>query len=122
MAYKYGGTEFDAHLPLPPMTDPKPRKERTRGPAQCGTRSGYVAHRKAGEATCQDCRDANQAYNVEYEKRRAAREIKKGWTGDKCGTTAGFRSHYRHAVPACEPCRQANADACKERREVRESA
>lgn len=121
MGYVYKGTEFDAHIPL--IEPVKIRSKRnTPNPAQCGTRSGYVAHRKAKEDACRPCKDANQAYNVEYEKRRAAREIKKGWTGDKCGTLAGFKAHYRHAQPMCEPCRQANAQYCMAARARRAAA
>ncbi len=117
--YRYGGTEFDVHLPY---AEPKKRLGRIPGPATCGTRSGYVAHRKAGEDACRPCKDANQAYNIEYERRRAGREIKKGWTDEKCGTLAGFKSHYRHATPICEPCRQANRDRCREAREAKRAA
>ena len=35
---------------------------RPRPPAVCGTRSGYMRHRKDGTDACQECREANTAY------------------------------------------------------------
>lgn len=34
--------------------------------ARCGTRSGYIAHRRRGEDACPECRAANSKYQVAY--------------------------------------------------------
>lgn len=117
--YVYRGTERDAHLPI---EEQKKKLGRIPGPRNCGTRSGYVTHRKKKEPACQPCKDANQAYSIDYNERVANRQIKKGWTDEKCGTLAGYKAHYRHAMPMCEPCRQANRDRCRESREAKRAA
>lgn len=114
--YKYGGTDFTVTAPQKYTIGVK------RHVPKCGTRSGYVAHRKALEDACRPCKDANNEYNTHYEARRRARAIVKGWSADQCGTLAGYKSHYRHAVPVCEPCRIANSDYSKAYREARKAA
>jgi hypothetical protein len=53
----------------------------TRTAAQCGTDSGYHAHRRRGEATCADCRAAHSAAGRTYKlaaeraRRRLAAEF-----------------------------------------------
>lgn len=121
MGYVYHGTEFDAHLPLPPLPDPEPRQH-DQGTIKCGTRSGYVAHRRANEDACEPCKAANRAYAADYKERRRHRQIPKGWTGAKCGTIAGYSAHYRHAVPVCDPCKAANAKRARDRRERKQAA
>lgn len=44
-------------------------------PAQCGTASGYTAHRRRGEATCQKCKDAYAAECMLRRRRRAQRQL-----------------------------------------------
>jgi len=69
MGYVYRGNQFDAHEPI---TGPvRPIGPRT-GPL-CGTRSGYMAHRKKKEDPCQPCREANTAYSAEWSSRRKYR-------------------------------------------------
>lgn len=48
---------------------------RTRTEAECGTKSGYAAHRRRDEETCAECRAAMNAYNStrRAEKRAAAK-------------------------------------------------
>ena len=41
-----------------------------RAVAECGTRSGYMRHRKDHTAICQPCRAANAAYQRELKDRR----------------------------------------------------
>lgn len=41
-----------------------------RGPAVCGTRSGYVKHVKNHEKTCGPCKAANAAYVAELKRRK----------------------------------------------------
>lgn len=45
-----------------------------REPAQCGTSSGYTAHRRRGEAACQPCKDAGARRSRELRaaKKKAA--------------------------------------------------
>lgn len=31
-------------------------------PAACGTRAGYMRHKRAGEDACEPCKEANRAY------------------------------------------------------------
>lgn len=46
------------------------RNAKTRRPvAECGTRSGYMRHRKDGTVICEDCRAANAAYQREMKAR-----------------------------------------------------
>ena len=119
MWYVYGGTEFDAHIPLPELPPKRPKRPSV---AACGTRSGYIAHLKAKEKPCEACQKANRDYMADWKVRSAARLINTGWTGEKCGTVAGFSAHYRHGVPTCAPCRKANSDSCRARREEKRAA
>jgi len=48
----------------------KPGPERS---APCGTRSGYKAHLKYGEPTCNACREAHNAWQAENRQRRKER-------------------------------------------------
>lgn len=57
MAYRYGGTIFDAHLPAPKL-ETRRHKEPI---AKCGTTGGYSRHKRRGEPVCDECRDANTA-------------------------------------------------------------
>jgi WhiB family redox-sensing transcriptional regulator len=77
---------------------PKPKIVHV-APAQCGTASGYKAHRRRGEDACAECKAAAAARAVEY--RRSINKI-------ECGTFAGYRKHHRDGTPACEPCKAAN--------------
>lgn len=70
MAYIYKGTQRDAHLPWP---DGRGHK-RTMGPAQCGTRSGYLRHMRDGEQVCTECREAKNAYDRDYRERTKYRK------------------------------------------------
>lgn len=72
-----------------------------------GTMTGYRAHRKIGETPCDECKAVNAAYQADYKKRRARREIRKGWTDEKCGTIAGYAAHYRYSIPVCDRCKAA---------------
>ena len=42
--------------------------------AACGTRSGFNAHRRRDETPCQPCRDAENTYSREWQRRRRHRE------------------------------------------------
>lgn len=118
--YRYGGTEFDAHLPLPEI--PKRKNPRNPGtPPPCGTMSGYAWHRRYNETPCDACRATNREYNAEWKRRKKAGKVTTGWL-DRCGTVAGYSKHRRTATPVCEPCRAANAAACKERRDMKRAA
>lgn len=44
---------------------PKPARPPQVSPAECGTDSGYRAHRRRGEDACRRCREAHAAYNRE---------------------------------------------------------
>lgn len=110
--YRYGGTEFDAHLPITePLPEPVPRSRPT-----CGTRSGYNSHRVNKEPACDECKAANNAYTADWARRKKARQISKGWTKEKCGTVAGYSAHRRHAVPICDACREASTEYNRARR------
>lgn len=67
MGYRYNGKQFDAHEPWPTLPD---RRTRTRGPAEHGTRSGYIAHQNKKEAACEPCVTANREYQAAYKQRR----------------------------------------------------
>ena len=41
-----------------------------RGPAKCGTRSGYNRHRRNGEDACRACKDAEAAARRAYKAAR----------------------------------------------------
>lgn len=79
------------------------RSPHTTGPVQCGTRSGYVTHRRLGQVPCDDCTEANRDYQNDYKARHGNRT-----RHIECGTHAGYRAHLRRDEPACEPCRAAN--------------
>ena len=83
----------------------------------CGTYSGYVSHLWHGEAPCQACRDANNAYNKAlYEKHPRKHAPTKR---DSCGTTFGSGRHYWHNEPLCDECREANLRYQEERRRAK---
>lgn len=48
--------------------------------AKCGTRSGYVSHRRRGQEPCQECRIANRFYTAERREveRAISRDNKQG--------------------------------------------
>ncbi len=54
-------------VPFPEDTDWFPP---TKGPAQCGTRSGYQVHGAADQPACQACNDAQNAYMRAYRRGR----------------------------------------------------
>lgn len=123
--YRYGGTEFDAHLPVP-YPEPKAREFPSltdpREPSECGTDAGHNAHRRKKEPVCDPCRLAHNEYQCEYKRRRRAGKIPTGWTAAKCGTLAGVAAHYRHAVPVCLPCRIESRARAKELRAAKKKA
>lgn len=49
----------------------KPPRPPQVAPAECGTDSGYRAHRRRGEDACRRCREAHAAYNRGRKKSRA---------------------------------------------------
>ncbi|HVM20783.1 MAG TPA: HNH endonuclease signature motif containing protein [Egibacteraceae bacterium] len=72
--------------------------------ARCGTVSGYAAHRRRGEMTCQECRDAKAAYGRARDQRAGTcqqascgRPVRaRGW----CGThLSRVRRHGTVADP-----------------------
>jgi hypothetical protein len=63
--YRYRGTILDADEPI------ADGRGMARGPAECGTRPGYVRHLREGQDPCQLCRDAKNEYDRGYRKRRA---------------------------------------------------
>jgi hypothetical protein len=96
MGYSYSGTKFAEEV-----------ETRT----GCGTYAGYRAHLRAGQATCQDCRDAANSYWRErYELKKTEPPKPRGFTPAKCGTRAGYARHLYHEIPPCGPCRKASAE------------
>lgn len=121
--YRYGGTEFDAHLPIAePTPRARPKQRDPDAPSKCGTNQGYDAHRRSKTPICQPCRDAHNAYKRDWKRRKKAGLVKTGWTTAKCGTMAGVASHYRHAVPVCNPCRDVSRARAKELRAAKKAA
>ena len=55
---------IDAGVIAPAACDP------TR-PTACGTRSGYITHRRNGEDACQECKDANTEYQAIRRQQRS---------------------------------------------------
>jgi hypothetical protein len=66
--YVYRGTSLDADEIIPDG------RGMTRGPAECGTRPGYVRHLRNSEDVCEPCKEANRQYDRDYRKRRAIKE------------------------------------------------
>lgn len=49
---------------------PRSQSHTNRTPVQpCGTYGGYQAHKKRGEAACDECRDASRRYMAEYRRK-----------------------------------------------------
>lgn len=94
-----------AHRPAPVSTSGVHVGEQPLGPGECGTLRGYRWHRKAGEPTCQACKDAVAA------DRRARAGQAKGTHPNRvlrpCGTPAAYSRHVQHGEEPCEPCREA---------------
>lgn len=59
----------DDGVARPPDGDTDPKREPTYSP-YCGTDSGYHRHLRAGERTCQPCRDAHAEASRERRARR----------------------------------------------------
>lgn len=59
--YKQRRAEEEAKAVSSPVTDPAQPKQRR--VAKCGTRSGYLRHRRNNEVACDACRAANAAAN-----------------------------------------------------------
>lgn len=79
------------------------------GPGECGTARGYRWHRKAGEETCQACRDFIAAdRRARYGK---ATGTHPGRNLQPCGTPAAYARHLQHAEEPCEACEAANSRA-----------
>lgn len=86
----------------------EPSGEAPKAVAECGTHSGYTAHRREDQEPCRPCRDANAAY-----KRRRMHAPKEPALLPPInhGTHNGARQHYYRGEKPCEPCRDAyNAD------------
>lgn len=56
-------------IPPPGPVLDLPRIKGRKGPAKCGTRSGYIKHVREGTPKCTPCRIANAAYVAEYRER-----------------------------------------------------
>lgn len=80
----------------------------TRPLRPCGTYAAYMRHKKAGEPTCQPCRDANAARQRGYRKTA---------TGPRklapCGTEAARQRHRRRGETChtCDDARTARIEA-----------
>lgn len=95
-------------------------KKRTTAPAQCGTESGYKAHRRRGENACAACLSGVQQAQRDREARRAAGlPIATRSRVAACGTVAGYARHHAHNETPCNPCYRANADYLQAYREAR---
>jgi len=79
--------------------------EQPLGPGECGTIRGYRWHRKAGEPTCQECRDVMAAYRRSRYGQAAARRPDVA----ACGTPAAYSRHLQHSEEPCEACRTAHS-------------
>jgi len=55
----------------------KPTTKRARQ-AECGTASGYRAHKRLGEESCEACSEANRTYNREWQHRTGRRTPQAG--------------------------------------------
>ena len=67
--YVYGGTQFDAHIPI--IEKPKHTRKQA-NPAKCGTTGGLRKHRRDQTPICQPCRDAHNAYAREHKRAKRA--------------------------------------------------
>jgi len=90
-------------LPTPAVWPIKISDAKTEYDSRCGTLAGYQRHRRHGEPTCFDCREAKRLYEATKRGGRLARRELK-----PCGTVAAYKRHLYHKEPPCEPCRQAN--------------
>ncbi|HWN00049.1 MAG TPA: hypothetical protein VNO54_23630, partial [Streptosporangiaceae bacterium] len=94
-------------LGLTPSGDPRPQH------AKCGTRPGYLRHRKNKEEACAPCRAANAAY---VQARHHAPKDPAALPPIDHGTVRGARQHHYRGQRACQPCRDAyNADRSPKR-------
>lgn len=82
------------------------RKQYVRG--ECGSESGYSAHRTHKERICDACREAHNG------KQRDRRRVRAAAVGQEmqpvrqaiaaCGTSSGYKRHRRNGEQSCEPC------------------
>lgn len=92
-----------------------------RGKGQCGSVGGYYRHRRRGEVTCQDCRDALAAYerakNALKPRRPRVRatKCKRGHSLDDAYVTSDGRRQ-------CRPCRIERKRRYRQERRLRQEA
>ena len=69
-----------------------------------GSVKEYERHLRRGEAPCNDCRNARNAYRRAREaaRRGPARELK------PCGTEAAYHRHLYHGETPCDDCKEAH--------------
>lgn len=94
---------------------PKPKAKaapRPRRVAQCGTESGYRAHRRKQEPVCQPCQDAH----AERSRQARARRADAPRVVVQCGTNSGYQTHRNRHEPVCDPCREAHAESSRQYR------
>lgn len=88
----------------------------------CGSHAGALAHKRAHERNCIECRDVeNMRENLRKSARRQCRiagcdnlcRPHRWYCSPECqhvatvGTAAGYHLHQRRHEEACEPCRRA---------------
>src|SRR5690606_21478194 len=108
---------------------PRPRTYTTRNEVRCGTHQGYDKHRRRGETPCQPCRDAHNARQREYNKRRALERNANGTNKIRSkynneyppipeelhGTMKGVGRHKHRREELCDPCKEAQATYARSR-------
>lgn len=71
--YVYKGKEpFAPQAPHAPRSG-RPRTKAVFDPSKCGTRAGYVQHRRHGQEPCLPCRVANAAYSSAHARKKAGK-------------------------------------------------
>lgn len=115
MAYIYRGTIHDLHETI------QDERSDEFNQSLCGTRKGYRQHQRLEIPICEDCRDANTAYQREYMAARRSRPPVGSFDRSKCGTRAGYAAHTYYGVPHCGHCKAVNAKHSRNHRSAREA-
>lgn len=114
--YIYKGTGHDVIEAEPVRTKPI----REFDPSACGTYAGYARHLRYRIPACEDCRDAQRAYD--RTRYRYTKKPKTVFADDACGTWGGYQRHVKFKVTPCEACKQASREYQKQWRDSRKAA
>lgn len=101
----------------PKRTRPEIIRKEPTTTSECGTDTGYFAHSKRGETSCESCkiRPLQRAQILREERALSITPPKKvrkePTSGPSCGSKAGYNAHSKRGEVACDPCKLGQLEA-----------